>query len=53
MKAATHVGDTGSDPDPRSCAELDHLRKLSSTVRSTTASALPSTLIKARPGSSM
>ena len=53
MKTATHVGDTGSDPYPRSGAQFDHLRKLSRIDLNNTGSAPLSTLIIALPGNSM
>jgi len=53
VKTTTQVRYPGSDPDLRSCGKLDHLSRLSRTERSNNGSAPLSTLIVARPGSSM
>jgi len=53
VETTTHVGHAGSDPYPRSGAELDHLRRLSRIDRNNTGSAPHSTLIITRPGNSM
>src|SRR5260370_33421784 len=53
LKATAHVGNTCGDPDPCSCTQLDHWRRLSRIVRSKEPSAPFSTLIVARPGNSM
>jgi len=52
VESAPHVGHAGGDPDLRSGAQLDHLRRLSRIVRNNVASAPLSTLIVARPGNS-
>src|SRR5438876_10006243 len=49
LKATAHVGHTCGDPDPCSCTQLDHWRRLSRIVRSKEPSAPFSTLIVARP----
>ena len=53
IEATAHIGYAGSEPDPGSCGKMDHLRKLSRTQRTTAGSAPFSTLIIARPGSSI
>ena len=53
IEAAAHVRDTCRNPDLRPCRKLDHWRRLSWIDRKSTASAPLSTLINARPGSSM
>jgi hypothetical protein len=53
VETATHVSDTGGDPDLRSCGKPDHLRRLSRMDRTRTGSASLSTLIIARSGRSM
>jgi hypothetical protein len=53
VETTSQIRHTGGNPDPRPRAKLDHLRKLSSTARNSVASAPHSTLIVARPGSSM
>jgi hypothetical protein len=46
MKAAAHVGHARCDPDPGSCRECNHERKLSSTAPTIAASTLPSRLTR-------
>ena len=53
IEAATHIGDAGSQPDLGPCGKMDHLRRLSRTQRTSAESAPLSTLIIARPGSSI
>lgn len=50
---AAHVGHASTDPDPRSCREVDRLRMLSRIDRNSAASAPLSTLVSAWPRSSM
>src|SRR5664279_3242579 len=52
VETTAHIGHASGDPDPRSSAEFNHLRKLSRIKRNSTGSAPLSTLIIARPGSS-
>ena len=51
--AAAHVGNTRRDPDPCSCRECNHERRLLSTARTIAASTLPSRRIRTLPGSSI
>jgi hypothetical protein len=51
--STTHIRYPGRDPDPRSCRQIDHFRRLSRIERSNAASAPHSTLIIALPGNSM
>ncbi len=53
IEAAAHVRHAGRNPDLRSSRKLDHWHKLSSTARTREPSAPLSTLIIARPGSSI
>jgi hypothetical protein len=53
VETASHIGHARGDPDLRSSAQFDHLRKLSKIKRNSTGSAPLSTLILALPGSSM
>jgi hypothetical protein len=53
VKAAAHIRHARGDPDPGSCRKLDHLPKLSRIERTRTGSAPLSTVIVARPASSM
>ena len=53
IEAASHIRHPGRNPDLRSSGKLDHWRKLSSTARTREPSAPLSTLINARPGSSI
>ncbi len=53
IEATAHIRHAGRNPDLRSSGKLDHLRKLSSTARTRQSSAPLSTLINARPGSSI
>src|SRR5277367_1172574 len=53
IESATHVGHAGGQPDLRSGAKIDHLRKLSRIECSSDGSAPRSTLIMALPGNSM
>ena len=58
LKAATHVRHACRDPDPRARAlllheKINHARKTSSTARIAAGSALPSTLMRTLPRSSM
>ena len=53
VETTPQVRHPGSDPDPRSRAKIDHLRRLSRTERNNAGSAPHSTLIIARPGISM
>src|ERR1700733_14450075 len=53
IKAATQIGHTGCDPDLRPHWKIDHLRRLSRIDCTRQASAPCSTLIRARPASSM
>jgi hypothetical protein len=53
LKSTPHIRHAGSDPDLRSGAKLDHLRRLSRIEHNSTRSAPVSTLISARPGNSM
>ena len=53
IKAATQIRHSCRNPDLRSRRKLDHLRRLSRIERTRDGSAPRSTLINARPGSSM
>ncbi len=53
LETAPQVGETGSNPYPRSGPKLDHRCKLSSTTRTSAASTPFSTVTNARPGNSM
>src|SRR5580692_9256508 len=53
VEAAPHVCNTGGEPDPRACPQVDHRVRLSSTARITAGSAAPSMLSSARPGNSI
>ena len=46
MEAAAHVGHARRDPDPCSCRECNHERRLFSTARTIAASTLPSRLTR-------
>jgi hypothetical protein len=53
IEATPHVGHAGGDPDPRSGAKFDHLRKISRIDLNSAGSAPRSALINALPGNSM
>src|SRR3984885_8750816 len=53
VEAAPHVCNTGGEPDPRACPQVDHRVRLSSTARIKAGSAEPSMLSSARPGNSI
>jgi hypothetical protein len=53
IESTTQVGHAGCQPDLRSCAKIDQLRKLSRIDLSSDGSAPRSTLIMALPGNSM
>jgi len=53
VETSPQIGHAGGDPNPRSSAEFDHLRRLSRIDFNSTGSAPLSTLIMARPGNSM
>ena len=48
--ASVHIANAGSELDPGSCREVDHLRRLSRMQRSNSASAPRSAPISTRPG---
>src|ERR1035438_523730 len=52
-KAPPHIGHARRDPDACTCAQLDHLRKLSRIACSTARSAPCCTSVMTRPGNSM
>jgi hypothetical protein len=53
VEAATHVGHAGFYPDPCSCWERTHERRLLSTARTIAASRSPSRRIRTLPGGSI
>src|ERR1700738_3106157 len=53
LKATAHVGHTCGNPDPCSCTQFDHWRRLCTIDRNKEPTAPFSTLIVARPGNSM
>jgi len=53
IEAATKISHASSQPDLGPCGKMDHLRRLSRTQRKSAGSAPLSTLIIARPDSSI
>ena len=53
LKAAAQIREPGGDPDPCSRLRLDHRKRLPRTARTSSGSTPASTLITARPGSSI
>ena len=53
LKAASEIGESGGDPNPRACLKLDHRSRLPRTARTSAESSPLSTLTNARPGRSM
>ena len=53
LKAAAQIRESGGNPDPCPRLQLDHRNRLPKTVRTSSGSTPASTLITARPGSSI